>query len=188
MPDNFQLNAHDDLVQLFLTRAERANIVNAQNTDAWEFEFHRGHDTGSPFYMRPRGCTLGQNLTKFDTHTINGAPLAYNNQNLRNRDVIERTCKMSARDKEAMFRVISTNWALMGTLSLRWWGGIQQGEIERRAALAQAAVANQQPAVARTRVCGLPVPWDNGNACTGQVSTNPGRWPCDTCGQFSQPV
>lgn len=127
MAVNFQFNGRDALVLTYLTQAERGRILGPQATDAWTFEFHPGHETGTPIYMRPKGCTVSSNLTKIDTRTMQGTLLAYDAGRVVNNEVIERSCKMKSGDKTAMFTVLQNNWALLADLAHRYKNGDKQG-------------------------------------------------------------
>lgn len=67
MPDLFEFKANDPIVQRYLTPQERQLVTRWQTTTGWKFEFHGGHTTGYPVYVRPDGNTDKSNLPKMDT-------------------------------------------------------------------------------------------------------------------------
>jgi hypothetical protein len=172
MADLFKLNANDTLVKKYLTQAERGQIQFAHTSDAWSFEFHGGHETGTPFYIRPKDCNVNSNLTKFDTHTLTGTQLQYDAGKIKNGGHVD---KMKKADKELLFTVVSNNWGRLCTLAKRFKGGDEQGADEAQR-LAQAALAG--PA-ANDKACPTP-------NCAGRVPiVASGKAMCPTCFQFS---
>lgn len=61
MPDNFTFTAGDAIVTRYLTGTEIGQIVTQQVSTEYTFEFHGGHTTGYPIYIRPNGNTDGSN-------------------------------------------------------------------------------------------------------------------------------
>ncbi|MCB9529968.1 MAG: hypothetical protein H6701_16540 [Myxococcales bacterium] len=67
MPDLFEFKANDPIVTRYLTQTERSQVTRWQTTTGWKFEFHGGHTTGQPVYVRPDGNRDNSNLPKMDT-------------------------------------------------------------------------------------------------------------------------
>ena len=176
MPDLFKVTANHPLIQRYLTQAERGRINPVQNSAGWDFEFHFGHTTGSPIYVRPKGCTVSSNLTKIDTRTLEGVALAYRADGLVNTEVIERTCKMKSGDKDHMYEVLSGNWNLLVVLARRYYEGDRQGDLERERIAAEQLRRAQAPPQPTTRKCSQP-------GCDGDVQiVKPGsKAPCNKC-------
>jgi hypothetical protein len=179
MPTRFKMIATDPLIQTYLTIAERGQINPQQAGDTWDFEFHGGHETGTPLYIRPNGNKATHNLTKFDTHTIDGQPLAYNAGNIINPEHVD-AMKSAARNH--LYAVVAGNWGLLRTVSWRFKRGDRNGEIEQANLAAQAAAALLAAAAAAaaptTKACKFP-------PCPGHVPiVRQGKAPCDTCWQY----
>jgi len=177
MATRFKMVATDLLIQTYLTVAERGQINPQQMGDAWDFEFHGGHETGTPFYIRPKDNKATHNLTKFDTHTRDGKPLTYNLQKMANGDHVD-AMKSTARDH--LYAVVSGNWELLCTVSLRFKSGDRNGEIEQATLAAQAAAAllaaTAAAAAPTTRAC------KSAPTCPGHVPiVRQGKAACDTC-------
>lgn len=179
MPTLFKMVATDAVLQTYLTLAERNSIRPSQRGDAWNFEFHGGHETGTPFYIRPDGCGVNRNLSKFDTHTRDGTRLAYAADNMRNQEHVEA---MSKANRDHLYEVVSGNWILLAAVSKRFPAGDRNGDIER-AALAEEEARRRAAALAaqaapKTKPC-------TSAACQGNVPiVASGKAPCDTCWQF----
>lgn len=64
MPDTFRVVATDPIV----TQYNRGNLIAlAQVSLNFVFEFHGGHETGNPVYVRVVGNKDNSNVPKFDT-------------------------------------------------------------------------------------------------------------------------
>lgn len=63
----FSFVADDPIVTTYLTTTERGQVTRWQTTTGWSFEFHTGHTTGYPVYVRPDGNRDTGNLPKMDT-------------------------------------------------------------------------------------------------------------------------
>jgi hypothetical protein len=64
MPDTFRVVATDPIV----TQYNRGNLIAlAQVSMNFVFEFHGGHETGNPVYVRVVGNKDNSNVPKFDT-------------------------------------------------------------------------------------------------------------------------
>lgn len=72
MPDLFKFKATDATVTKYLNSTERGQVTRWQMYDGYNFEFHTGHTTGDPIYVRPTTPTAkrwNSNVPKFDTNT-----------------------------------------------------------------------------------------------------------------------
>ncbi|MEM7683379.1 MAG: hypothetical protein AAF293_01045 [Pseudomonadota bacterium] len=65
--ENWLWDSNDDMVRDFLTGGEIASVKKWQTSGEFTFEFHGGHTTGDPVYVRPTGNTDNSNIPKFDT-------------------------------------------------------------------------------------------------------------------------
>jgi hypothetical protein len=73
----WKLKANDQIVLRYLNTAERGRVTAWQQDGwPWDLEFHTGHDTGDPIYIRVTGNTDGTNVPKVDTKTITATELA----------------------------------------------------------------------------------------------------------------
>ena len=175
----FKMVTTDPLIQTYLTVAERGQINPQQAGDTWDFEFHGGHETGTPFYIRPAGNKVTHNLSKFDTHTLDDRPLTYSADNMVNSEHVE---KMKGAAKTHLYAVVSGNWGLLCTVSRRFKRGDRNGEIEQATLAAQAAAALLAAAAAAaaptTKACKFA-------PCPGHVPiVRDGKAACDTCWQY----
>ncbi len=119
MPDTFTFTKTDPLVQEYLTAEEIQTITTEQTSDAYVFEFHEGHDTGNPIYVRPDGNTDKSNLPKFDTKNKTAADYP-TVESLANGGKLRRDLKN--KDQNDLMNVIQNDWALLSKMARGYWG------------------------------------------------------------------
>jgi len=122
---NYTFTEDDEVVIGNLKETERNGINTWQTSDDYTFEFHLGHGTGYPIYIRPEGNTDTSNLPKFDTknkyaHNYSNIQSFANSGKLQN--------ELSQKAQTDLLAVIRDNWDLLQTSSKRMWEGEDIGE------------------------------------------------------------
>ncbi|MEL7468884.1 MAG: hypothetical protein AAFN27_10550 [Pseudomonadota bacterium] len=65
--ENWLWTADDEMVKMYLDGGERGAVTTWQASAEYVFEFHGGHTTGNPVYIRPTGNSDKANIPKVDT-------------------------------------------------------------------------------------------------------------------------
>ena len=121
----FRFDAEDEVVVAYLASDVRGNITRWQISDEYNFEFHTGHPTGNPIYIRPDGNTDGSNVPKFDTLNHQASDYA----NINSFANSEKLGGLSNRAKTDILEIISQNWVALQTLARNYW---QLGPVDGR--------------------------------------------------------
>jgi hypothetical protein len=116
--ENFAWKSDDDLVSSYLTAGERSAITRWQQSVAYVFEFHPGHTTGNPIYVRPVGNTDKSNLPKFDT--LNCMAAMYDDINKFSNGAKLRQQLNNAAQTD-LVQVVTTEWDKLQELARRYW-------------------------------------------------------------------
>jgi len=119
MADVFRFVNTDGWVTRLLTQGERNAVARWQLNGSYDFEFHNGHPTGYPIYIRPNGNRDNANLPKFDTLNHTAADYATiagfaNAQKLRQNPLTNP-------DRADILAVVGQNWATLVRMAQRWW-------------------------------------------------------------------
>lgn len=121
MPDLFEFKANDQLVTTYTTPQERQLVTRWQTTTGWKFEFHGGHTTGYPVYVRPDGNTDKSNLPKMDT--LNKGPNDYR--------IIDRFANgnklkqaLSNLQKTDLLAVVAASFGTLSLIAQRYHTGV----------------------------------------------------------------
>lgn len=118
MPDNFTFTAGDNIVTTYLTANEIQQIQTQQASNDYTFEFHPGHGTGYPIYIRPNGNTDNSNIPKIDTRNKSAAD--YNTINkIANSGKL--TSALGNNAQTEILNIIRTDWARLQSLARRYW-------------------------------------------------------------------
>jgi hypothetical protein len=116
---NFNFQDNDPVVMDNLTSGEVKAVKTWQKSEEYTLEFHDGHDTGNPIYVRPTGNNENSNLPKMDTKNksadsyklitsfANGAKL---NGALKNRG------------KADLLAIVANEWATLSVLESQGQG------------------------------------------------------------------
>ena len=166
MPDTFHFQANDDLVQRYLNQTERGNVATWQQSDGWVFEFHTGHTTGSPIYVRPDGNTDKSNLPKFDTQNKTANDYSTCSKLANGGKLIQQTKKggLSKQDQAELENIIAQSWASLSLLAQRYWTRTPAPQVVQQ--------ATTKPCTATPN-------------CTGQVQiVQSGKAPCSVCYKY----
>lgn len=127
---NWTFTAPDRTVKKYLP-AEDVKKVTTWQTDAdYTFEFHDGHTTGYPIYVRMDGSTVSKNLTKFDTKGIASPSLT--NRVLLTKITNDNPKKLSTTALTALEDLITDEWAHFKTIAERYWTAVPVVVIKTR--------------------------------------------------------
>lgn len=161
MADKFRFDGTDAIVTTYLTIAEIANVAYWQASYDYDFEFHTGHTTGNPIYIRITGNRDTSNVPKFDTLNKNASDYTAI-ANFANGEKLKRLTQQAQLD---VLAVIANNWAILSSLANRYW-------ITGPPRVVAPVV------VATTKVCNVP-------GCGGQVPiVRSGKAPCPVCSKY----
>lgn len=182
MPVNFNWVASDATLANELSSQDRLSIkVQQKRVADWTFEFHEGHITGNPVYIRPAGCKVKSNLTKMDTKNI---PLStylvkekFSFNKLANP---EHVISLQKAIKDDMDDVITANYGLLQTAAKNYYEVIDPNKsTSSGSASASAASAAPPPKwKASTERCAMAT--DENGICGGELGMQ--GW-CTLCGQ-----
>ncbi len=125
MQINFKFQQNDPIIQAHLTGTEIGEVETWQESDGYDFEWHPGHPTGYPLYIRPYGCTVGQNLPKFDTKNHTAGDYT-NITDLPNGQLLRRD--LDNNDQNEILALIAGEWDKLATLARRMWEGERVGD------------------------------------------------------------
>lgn len=165
MADVFRFDSTDPLITARLNATEIANVTSWQGSYDYNFEFHNGHPTGYPIYVRPVGNRDTSNLPKFDTknksaNDYRAITSLANGQKLRS--------ALTSTAQQDVLNVIANNWATLALLATRWWTN------------KMAPVIVQAPIIVQPtdKAC-------NVSTCVGRVPlVTSGKAACDTCFKY----
>jgi hypothetical protein len=93
-------------------------VTTWQTSDEFMFEFHPGHTTGYPIYIRPAGNTDSSNVPKIDTKN----KFAYHYAAIT--DIAndgKLTSALSNTAQTELLAIIQAEWASLVTLARRYW-------------------------------------------------------------------
>ncbi len=161
----FPFQANNDLVQKYLNQIERKDVTTWQKSDEWVFEFHTGHKTGNPIYVRPKGNKDTSNLPKFDTTNKEASDYSACSKLANGGKLIQQQKKggLSKKDQEELESIITDSWDALSLLAKRYWSGTE------------APAVDVQPT---TKDCKDP-------NCQGQVPiVKSGKAACPVCYQY----
>lgn len=118
MPENFSYTKNDDVVRTWLSSDDRNQIGTEQALNTYTFEFHGGHTTGFPIYIRADGDTSTSNLPKFDTR--NKSASDYNTINkFANSGKLNQYLNQHA--KTEILNIVRNEWRRLQTLAANYW-------------------------------------------------------------------
>jgi hypothetical protein len=137
----FEFKEDDPSIIEKLNEVERGAVQTWQTSDNYVFEFHTGHDTGYPLYIRPVNNRDKSNLPKFDTrnHTGDDYPSILdlaNGQKLNN--------ALGNLDKTEILNLISTEWTTLALLAQRFWTNRNASGEDDAETIAMRAFAQQE--------------------------------------------
>lgn len=116
---NYEFKAGDPMIIGHLRAPEIADINTWQVNTEYTLEFHQGHATGYPIYIRPNGCGDTSNIPKIDTR--NKFATDYNTiGKIANS---EKLGGLSNGAKTEILAIIANEWAVLQKLSQRIWDG-----------------------------------------------------------------
>lgn len=116
--ENWTWDNTDQFVQDYLTGGEIAGVAHWQASGDYTFEFHGGHTTGYPIYIRPTGNTDHSNIPKVDTKNVYVG--TYNTiADIANDGKL--TAALSIAAQAELIAIITNEWATLKTLAERFW-------------------------------------------------------------------
>ena len=94
-------------------------IVQAQTSEEYVFEFHSGHEQGNPVYIRLAGDKTGSNIAKFTTERKTALNFSIVNQGYLLQDDPRNPSKPKMKQKtyDALILLIRANWAFLSALA-----------------------------------------------------------------------
>ncbi len=116
MPDTFRLVATDPLIQ---QTYPGGTITLAQTSQNFVFEFHGGHITGNPIYVRVVGNKDNSNVPKFDTkNKVAASYTTYSSlANAGKLDQAKKDKDLKQTDLAEIGTLINRNWAFLQELA-----------------------------------------------------------------------
>jgi len=170
----WKFTANDAVVQRYLNTAERNAVTAWQNANLpIRFEFHPGHTTGEPLYIRVDGNADNANVPKVDTKDASASDFAANLESLSNyQKLVGGNLKgkkvgalLSQGDATTLRVLLNTEFDNLQLIAHRYWN-------------------NEDPpadptAPAATRPCTATT------HCTGLVQNTKGKSCCPVCYQYS---
>jgi hypothetical protein len=124
MQINYRFRRDDPIIVGHLRQPEIHDVTTWQASDEYTLEFHPGHPTGYPIYIRPNNCGAKSNLPKIDTRNKFAADYATINQIANS----EKLGTLSNAAKDDLLAVIRDEWDTLQKLSVRIWEGERVGE------------------------------------------------------------
>jgi len=121
MPDTFRAVATDQLV----IRYNRGNLIAlAQVSTNYVFEFHGGHETGNPVYVRVDGNKDSSNVPKFDTKNKTAASYTSYSKlaNSGKLDQAKKDKDLTSADLTEITNLIVHNFAFFQQLASDYYG------------------------------------------------------------------
>jgi hypothetical protein len=101
----------DETVRAHLNQAERNQVPRWQQSTTYKFEFHNGHNTGEPIYVRRNNTVGGKNLTKFDTLNHDTGVMVNDN-------------KLTVQQKSEVEAILRDSWAQLKLFAHRYHNSI----------------------------------------------------------------
>ncbi|MEL6999428.1 MAG: hypothetical protein AAFP68_14285 [Pseudomonadota bacterium] len=116
--ENWTWDNTDQFVLDYLTGGEIGAVGDWQASGEYTFEFHGGHTTGYPIYIRPTGNTDHSNIPKVDTKNVYAG--TYNTiTDIANDGTL--TAALSNNAQADLIAIIQNEWATLKTLAERFW-------------------------------------------------------------------
>ena len=120
MPDLFKVRPTDPLVLRFQLQGQ---IVLQQVSDNFSFEFHGGHETGNPVYVRVEGNKDKSNVPKFDTlnKTAQNYPSYSDLANSGKLDQAKKDKNLTNADLNEITQLITQNFAFFQAIAAAYY-------------------------------------------------------------------
>jgi len=156
---NWHFKQTDDLVKYYLDQADINAVRRWQTLDGYTFEFHEGHETGNPIYIRPDGNTSQQSMPKVDTKNIVNPALHYKNskkpndpwlENIANYEVL--SASLTTQQLAEIAAIFVDNWSALQKVADRRWNNYKPaGQGVQAAGIGWVAKLKCQSALCRNR-------------------------------------
>ena len=116
--DNWRWLPNDEIIRTYLSAGEIAGVTRWQINRDYMFEFHDGHTTGRPIYIRPNDNTDDANLPKFDTRNTDASHFP-NINSLRNG--LKLRSQLNNAAQADLMAIIQNEWTALAQLAKRYW-------------------------------------------------------------------
>ena len=118
--ENFKFAANDPVVIANLSTAEIADVDNWQTSTQYLMEFHEGHETGYPIYIRPvKGLKKTEsNIPKANTKNVASGTYSSLAQ-LENGEKLTANLKTDAQSD--LLAILTNEWDTLVILARRYW-------------------------------------------------------------------
>jgi hypothetical protein len=164
----FKFTKTDKTVRAYLSATEIGQVRKWQDyEDDWSFEFHNGHTTGRPLYVRAKSDYSSENLPKIDTieHTASD----YTNINCIT-NYMKLVNYLDSKAKKDVMAVVQQSWDSLVILV--------NNHYESKTVTAAPAPVAVVAAASQTKSCST-------TGCNGTVPiVKQGKAPCSACYRY----
>lgn len=113
----FSFESDDPIVTGYLSQARLNAVTTWQTEEDFRFEFHTGHLTGFPIYIRPATNRDGSNIPKMDT--LNHQASDYSA--IKDFANHEKLAVLSSAAKRNLLAIVRDNWEALQELASNYW-------------------------------------------------------------------
>ena len=117
MPVLFRFDENDSVLQGYLSSVRLTAVTTWQTSHEFSFEFHSGHTTGHPIYVRPATNRDSSNVPKMDT--INHSASDYDSTAKFANG--EKLSVLSNPAKANLLAIVEQNWDALKELATNYW-------------------------------------------------------------------
>ena len=115
----FKLVVNETMVAYYLAKKGQVALTRPQTCQAFDFEFHPGHTTGYPIYVRMEGNDDTKSMTKFDTKN-KSAPQLPVKKDMSDGDFVNfDKVTLSSTEKTNLQILIRDNWEFLKYMAKR---------------------------------------------------------------------
>ena len=113
----FRFDGEDPIVKGYLSQGRLNAVTTWQTTTEFSFEFHSGHLTGFPIYVRPATNRDTSNVPKMDTLNHQASDYA----SIGSFANSEKLGVLSNAAKTNLLAIVAQNWAALQELARNYW-------------------------------------------------------------------
>lgn len=113
----FRFESDDPIVKGYLSTVRLNAITTWQTTDEFSLEFHSGHLTGFPIYVRPATNRDSSNVPKMDTLNHQASDYA----EIAGFANAGKLAGLSTAAKNNLLAIVAQNWAALQELAANYW-------------------------------------------------------------------
>lgn len=119
----FKLEVNDTMVAYYLAKKVQVGLKRSQTCTGFDFEFHPGHPTGYPIYVRMVGNEDSKSMTKFDTKN-KSAPQLPVKKDMSDGDFVNfDKVTLSSTEKTNLQILIRDNWEFLQYMAKQIYEG-----------------------------------------------------------------